>query len=508
MGKFRTNTQTLLVVLLSLGLLAACGQNNDSAGNDKNAGAGNGEPVARQSQPEDAKPLVTGLPDFTALVEKEGDAVVNISTVTHPDKNDDKQAQMQRMPEMLRRFFDEFGGGPGGPGGGMPPQGDVESLGSGFIISSDGYVLTNYHVVGNADEIVVRLQDRRELDAKVVGSDEQSDLALIKVEAKDLPVVDIGSSDALKVGEWVLAIGAPFGFDSSVTAGIVSAKGRSLPTDNYVPFIQTDVAINPGNSGGPLFNLRGQVVGINSQIVSRSGGYMGLSFAIPIDLAMNVVNQLKENGSVSRGWLGVLIQEVDRDLAESFGLPRPMGALVAQVQEDSPAAEAGLEAGDVILSFDGRAIERSAELPKLVGSMKAGSEAEMKVMRDGEEKTLDVKLGELPKNPQQAMNSGSAGQPGQTSNALGLAVRTASAAELQRLEAQSGVIVTEAGDGPAASAGVASGDLLVSLNGKPVKDAQSYKKIVAELPKEGTVAALINRQGNARFLALKLSQQP
>lgn len=507
MGKIQTKPMQLLIVLLAtLGLLAACGQENEPRETSKAA------PVTQQTDRSDhdhAKPLVSGLPDFTALVEKEGDAVVNISTVTHPTKGSgDKQAQMQQLPDFLRHFFDEFGG-PGGPGGpdGMEPQGDVESLGSGFIISSDGYVLTNYHVVGKADEIVVRLQDRRELDAKVIGTDEQTDLALIKVNAKDLPVVDLGSSEALKVGEWVLAIGAPFGFDSSVTAGIVSAKGRSLPTDNYVPFIQTDVAINPGNSGGPLFNLRGEVVGINSQIVSRSGGYMGLSFAIPIDLAMNVVNQLKESGSVSRGWLGVLIQEVDRDLAESFGLERPMGALVAQVQEDSPGAKAGLQPGDVITEFDGHRIMRSADLPKLVGSMKAGSEAKMTVIRDGDKETLDVTLGELPNHPEQAMNGGKgSAQPDASHNVLGLAVRNASRTELSRLETDSGVVVTQVSDGPAALAGIRKGDLLVSMNGKAVKDAKDFKKLVKDLPKEGTVAMLINRDGNARFLALKLSQ--
>ncbi len=358
-------------------------------------------------------------------------------------------------------------------------------------------------MVGEADEIVVRLQDRRELDAELIGSDPQSDLALIKVDASDLPVVDIGSSDDLQVGEWVLAIGAPFGFDSSVTAGIVSAKGRSLPTDNYVPFIQTDVAINPGNSGGPLFNLNGQVVGINSQIVSRSGGYMGLSFAIPIDLAMDVADQLKETGEVSRGWLGVLIQEVDRDLAESFGLDKPMGALVAQVQSGSPAAEAGLQPGDVIIAFNGREIQRSAQLPKWVGALKAGTEAEMTVVRDGDEKTLEVTVGELPDNPQ----AGMAGQPDQDqgeSDKLGLEVRAASAAELARVKADHGVVITGVQDGPAARAGLSSGDLLVSLNGKPVDSLDAYREIAADLPDEGTVPALVNRDGNARFVAIKL----
>ena len=491
-------THRIVLMLALAGVLAACGQDTDNTTKQDTSDSRDTAPARADAG--DGEPLVTGQPDFTALVKKEAPAVVNISTVTRRERS--QQSQLDQLPEMFRRFFDEFGG-PGGPGGGPAPRSETESLGSGFIISSDGYVLTNYHVVGEADEIVVRLQDRRELDAELIGSDPQSDLALIKVDASDLPVVDIGSSDDLQVGEWVLAIGAPFGFDSSVTAGIVSAKGRSLPTDNYVPFIQTDVAINPGNSGGPLFNLNGQVVGINSQIVSRSGGYMGLSFAIPIDLAMDVADQLKETGEVSRGWLGVLIQEVDRDLAESFGLDKPMGALVAQVQSGSPAAEAGLQPGDVIIAFNGREIQRSAQLPKWVGALKAGTEAEMTVVRDGDEKTLEVTVGELPDNPQ----AGMAGQPDQDqgeSDKLGLEVRAASAAELARVKADHGVVITGVQDGPAARAGLSSGDLLVSLNGKPVDSLDAYREIAADLPDEGTVPALVNRDGNARFVAIKL----
>ena len=491
-------THRIVLMLALAGVLAACGQDTDNTTKQDTSDSRDTAPARADAG--DGEPLVTGLPDFTALVKKEAPAVVNISTVTRRERS--QQSQLDQLPEMFRRFFDEFGG-PGGPGGGPAPRSETESLGSGFIISSDGYVLTNYHVVGEADEIVVRLQDRRELDAELIGSDPQSDLALIKVDASDLPVVDIGSSDDLQVGEWVLAIGAPFGFDSSVTAGIVSAKGRSLPTDNYVPFIQTDVAINPGNSGGPLFNLNGQVVGINSQIVSRSGGYMGLSFAIPIDLAMDVADQLKETGEVSRGWLGVLIQEVDRDLAESFGLDKPMGALVAQVQSGSPAAEAGLRPGDVIIAFNGREIQRSAQLPKWVGALKAGTEAEMTVVRDGDEKTLEVTVGELPDNPQAGMT----GQPDQAqgeSDKLGLEVRAASAAELARVKADHGVVITGVQDGPAARAGLSSGDLLVSLNGKPVDSLDAYREIAADLPDEGSVPALINRDGNARFVAIKL----
>lgn len=492
-------THRIVLMLALAGVLTACGQDTDNTTKQDTSDSRDTAPARADAG--DGEPLVTGLPDFTALVKKEAPAVVNISTVTRRERS--QQSQLDQLPEMFRRFFDEFGGRPGGPGGGPAPRSETESLGSGFIISSDGYVLTNYHVVGEADEIVVRLQDRRELDAELIGSDPQSDLALIKVDASDLPVVDIGSSDDLQVGEWVLAIGAPFGFDSSVTAGIVSAKGRSLPTDNYVPFIQTDVAINPGNSGGPLFNLNGQVVGINSQIVSRSGGYMGLSFAIPIDLAMDVADQLRETGEVSRGWLGVLIQEVDRDLAESFGLDKPMGALVAQVQSGSPAAEAGLQPGDVIIAFNGREIQRSAQLPKWVGALKAGTEAEMTVVRDGDEKTLEVTVGELPDNPQ----AGMAGQPDQDqgeSDKLGLEVRAASAAELARVKADHGVVITGVQDGPAARAGLSSGDLLVSLNGKPVDSLDAYREIAADLPDEGTVPALVNRDGNARFVAIKL----
>ncbi|HEX5677081.1 MAG TPA: DegQ family serine endoprotease [Alcanivorax sp.] len=485
----------ILFMLALAGVLAACGQDTDNAKQETDDSR-DATPVHADAG--EGEPLVTGLPDFTALVKREAPAVVNISTVSRRERS--QPSPMDQLPEMFRHFFDEFGGGLGGA---PAPRSEVESLGSGFIISSDGYVLTNYHVVGEADEIVVRLQDRRELDAELVGSDPQSDLALIKVDASDLPVVDIGSSDDLKVGEWVLAIGAPFGFDSSVTAGIVSAKGRSLPTDNYVPFIQTDVAINPGNSGGPLFNLKGQVVGINSQIVSRSGGYMGLSFAIPIDLAMDVVDQLKETGEVSRGWLGVLIQEVDRDLAESFGLDKPMGALVAQVQSGSPAAEAGLRPGDVIIVFNGHEIQRSSQLPKWVGALKAGTEAEMTVVRDGDEKTLEVTVGELPDNPRAGM-SGEPDQAQGASDKLGLDVRAASAAELARVNADHGVVIAGVQDGPAARAGLTPGDVLVSLNGEPVDSLDAYREIAAALPEEGTVPALVNRDGSARFVAIKL----
>src|SRR3569623_652058 len=347
------------------------------------------------------------LPDFTDIVEKTSPAVVNIST-TQAVKGGPgfPHGQMPQMPEgtpfdeFFRRFFGQQGEGEGGDGGegdgGVPEEFAGRSLGSGFVISPDGYILTNNHVIKDAKEIVVRLSNRREYVAELVGSDARSDVALLKIDAKNLPVVQIGSSAKLKAGEWVLAIGSPFDFDHSVTAGIVSALGRSLPNENYVPFIQTDVAINPGNSGGPLFNMDGEVVGVNSQIYSRTGGFMGLSFAIPIDLAMDVVEQIKTKGKVSRGWLGILMQDVTRELAESFGMDRPGGALVAQVLPDSPALKAGIKVGDVVLEFNGVTIIDSASLPPIVGRTHIGDEIPVKLVRGGKQMTVKVKIGELP----------------------------------------------------------------------------------------------------------------
>ena len=332
------------------------------------------------------------LPDFTALVEDNAAVVVNISTVRHRQQSRAPRSRDEELNEFFERFFPPDGSQRG-------PSRRPQSLGSGFVLDSDGYILTNNHVVEGADEIIVRFIDRRELTAELIGADPRSDLALIKVDADDLPFVRLGDSDQLKVGEWVLAIGAPFGFDYSVTKGIVSAKGRSLPTElneNYVPFIQTDVPINPGNSGGPLFNLDGEVIGINSQIYSNSGGFMGVSFAIPVNIAMEVVAQLKADGRVARGWLGVVIQEVNRDLAESFGLDRPHGALVSRVLEDSPAEQGGILEGDIITAFNGQAIDRSAELPHYVGRAKAGSDATLDVVRDGKKINITLNVGNCP----------------------------------------------------------------------------------------------------------------
>jgi serine protease Do len=436
------------------------------------------------------QPQASSLPDFTGLVEKNAPAVVNIST------EQKRASRSQQLPEMFRRFFEgmeeQF----------QTPRPDAESLGSGFVISKDGFILTNHHVVADATRIIVRMQDGSEKDAKLIGSDPRSDLALLKIDGKNLPTVRIGSSDKLRVGEWVLAIGAPFGFDSTVTAGIVSAKGRSLPSENYVPFIQTDVAINPGNSGGPLFNLAGEVVGINSQIISRSGGFLGLSFAIPIDLAMDVVAQLKDKGRVSRGWLGVLIQPVDRELAESFGLDKPAGALVSQVMTNSPAEKAGFQVGDVVIRFNGQDIGRSGQLPQVVGMLAPGTRADAVVMRDGKRRTLKVTVGELPDDVQAgAQPRGADKAPEQ---ALGLTVEALSPEELATLNVPQGVRVVEVSAGPAGRAGIRRGDVLVTLNNKPVSDPQALNTLAATLPEQGVVPALVYQDGNPRFLAIRL----
>jgi serine protease Do len=437
------------------------------------------------------------LPDFTELVEKNAAAVVNISTVQRNDPHEGvPQARSEEFDEFFRRFFPPDGSR------GMPFA-RPRSLGSGFVLSADGFILTNNHVVEDADEIMVRFNDRRELPAKLIGADPRSDLALLKVEASGLPTVRLASGDDLKVGEWVLAIGSPFGFDYSVTAGIVSAKGRSLPTEqneNYVPFIQTDVAINPGNSGGPLFNLEGEVVGINSQIYSNSGGFMGVSFAIPIDVAMDVVDQLKASGKVARGWLGVIIQEVSRDLAESFGLDRPHGALVTRVLEDGPAEEAGIREGDIIVAFDGKTIDFSSELPPVVGRARVGEEVPLLVVREGKEITLDVTVGQLPDRSDQV----AAAEPGapQTSR-LGVTVEAIPAEQRERLGAEGGVRVLEV-DGAAAEAGIRAGDVITRLDNQPVADPEGFNTIAESLTAGRSVPVLIIRGQTPTFLALRV----
>ena len=449
------------------------------------------------------------LPDFTTLVEQASPAVVNISTKQKlPDRRiaSGQMPDLEGLPPMFREFFER-----NMPQQPRSPRGDrqreAQSLGSGFIISSDGYVLTNNHVVADADEIIVRLSDRSELQAKLVGTDPRTDVALLKVEGKNLPTVKLGDSEKLKVGEWVLAIGSPFGFDHSVTKGIVSAKGRTLPNDTYVPFIQTDVAINPGNSGGPLFNMNGEVVGINSQIFTRSGGFMGLSFAIPIDVAIDVSNQLKKDGKVSRGWLGVVIQEVNKDLAESFGLDKPAGALVAQVLEDGPAAKSGLQVGDVILSMNGQPIVMSADLPHLVGTLKDGDKAKLEIIRNGKRQNLDVTVGAMPDDDADiATGTGADGSAERSSNRLGVSVSDLTAEQKKSLELKGGVVIKEVQDGPAAMIGLRPGDVISHLNNQAIASAKQFTEIAKDLPKNRSVSMRVLRQGRASFITFKLAE--
>ena len=434
----------------------------------------------------------SSLPDFTQLVAQASPAVVNI-TATRQVPSGLPSRPQQEVPELFQRFFREY----------ERRSTPRPSTGSGFLISTDGYVLTNHHVVEDAEEIVVALSDRREREAELIGADPVSDLALLKIDAIDLPVVSIGSSEALKVGEWVVAIGSPFGFELSVTAGIVSAKGRSLPDEmgNYVPFIQTDVAINPGNSGGPLFDLRGKVVGINSQIFTRSGGFMGLSFAIPIDVAMEVVEQLKDKGQVSRGWLGVQIQRVDRDLAESFGLDRAAGALVTRVFADSPAEEAGIREGDIITEFGGRAIDLSSDLPHVVGRFKAGTDTEVKVVRTGESLTLSVKVGELEAD---RVAAASAVEMQPKGNQLGIIVRDLSDSERQSLEAPRGVLVTSVSEGPGKTANLAPGDVITTVNSQWVDTVTDFETLIDALPAGTAVPVRVIRARQPQYIAIKI----
>ena len=446
------------------------------------------------------------LPDFTVLAEQNSPAVVNISSQqkSRSPTRLPKGYSIPELPEdspfseLFKHFFGE----------GMDEFADRESqsLGSGFVVSSDGYILTNHHVVADADEIQVRFSDRRFYDAKVIGSDKASDIALIKIEATDLPTVKIGKSRQLKVGEWVLAIGSPFGFDHTVTAGIVSAKGRSLPSENYVPFIQTDVAINPGNSGGPLINLDGEVVGVNSQIYSRTGGFMGLSFSIPIELAMNVADQLRSHGRVARGYLGVLIQDVDQNLAESFGLAQPHGALISRVMPGSPADKAGLQVGDVILAFNGQRLLNSSQLPPLVGSSRVDEKAMLRVLRGGEELEIPVEVGRLAddEEPVQAAVPAEA-EPGQITQ-LGLAVIDIEpqVREQLGLEESGGALVADVSTGSAQDAGIRRGDIVLMFDGIDVKGAKHLRELIDKAEGKRTVAVLVRRGDNPLFMALRL----
>ncbi|MBZ0095051.1 MAG: DegQ family serine endoprotease [Sulfuricella sp.] len=436
------------------------------------------------------------LPDFTELVEKQGPAVVNVS-ITQTVSQEEMFPQIPDLPENdpFFDFFRRFRP----PHGGMPREFEAKSQGSGFIISADGYILTNAHVVDGADEVTVRLTDKRDFKAKVIGTDRRTDVALIKINATGLPKVAIGNPAQLKVGEWVAAIGSPFGFENSVTAGIVSAKGRSLPQENYVPFIQTDAAINPGNSGGPLFNLRGEVVGINSQIYSRTGGYMGVSFAIPIDVAIGVADQLRIHGKISRGWLGVMIQDVTKELAESFGLKKPEGALIAGVEKGSPADKAGMEPSDVVLKFDGKPVGNASELPLLVGATKPGKTVAVQVWRKGASKELSLTVAEAPSEKV-------AQRPGKmesTAGRLGLGLNDLSEAQKKELQIPHGVVVVEA-QGSAARAGIRRGDVITAVNNSNVKSVEQFNQILAGYKAGQNIALLVRRGERALFIPFKI----
>ena len=435
-------------------------------------------------------------PDFVTLVEQYSPAVVSIQTKSgakerigrgHPQLPENSP-----FNEYFKKFFEQMPDMPSRP---------QSSVGSGFIISPDGYIVTNAHVVEDMTSIVVGLSDRTELPAQVIGKDRRSDIALLKVKtAATLPAVKIGDARKLKVGQWVLAIGSPFGFERSATQGIVSALARSLPSDNYVPFIQTDAAVNPGNSGGPLFNLDGEVIGVNSQIYSRSGGYQGVSFAIPVDVAMDVVAQLKDGGKVTRGWLGVMIQEVTPELAQSFNLDKPHGALVGQVLAEGPAQKAGVKTGDIIIAFNGQPVRHSSDLPLMVGRTRPGISAPLLVIREGKEQTLTVKLEALPdENKPQAI----AEPP--VHNRLGLIV-----GELpgdKRKKGDSGVLVKDVDEGPAATAGIQTGDVIARINNEEVTDVSQFADLVQQLPAGRPVPVLIKRDSGSLFLALTVPEK-
>ncbi len=453
------------------------------------AQAGNPQTSAQATTAEE--PLVTGLPDFTQLVERYGRSVVHVSVTG--TKSVANAIPMPQVPEdhPFYDFFRRFG---------VPSPSQEEApvqrgQGSGFIISADGLILTNAHVVGTNTEIVVKLTDRREFPATVIGIDEPSDIAVLRIDAKDLPAVKIGDANKLKVGEWVVAIGSPFGFENTVTSGIVSGKSRSLPDGRYVPFIQTDVAVNPGNSGGPLFNMKGEVVGINSQIFSRTGGYMGLSFAIPVDVAMNVKDQLVENGSVTRGRIGVSIQEVDQSLAKSFGLQQPQGALVSEVESGSPADKAGIRSGDIILGVDGTTLDSVSQLPAVIAAKRPGTKVRLDVWRNGKKQGLDVIIGNLSDTKSAALQPAKEAKTGK----LGLALRELTPEEKSRLESNGGVFVENA-EGAAAKAGLRRGDVILAVGTTPVDTVDQ----VIELSKQSkkSVALLVQRNKQRSYVAI------
>jgi serine protease Do len=443
------------------------------------------------------------LPDFTGLVEKHGTAVVNISAVQNLNvSNNQIIPELPGIPEnspfydFFKRHMQPFP---------APRKSEPKSMGSGFIISPDGYILTNAHVVETADEITVKLNDKREFVAEIIGTDRKTDIALIKIDATDLPEVTQGNPENLKVGEWVIAIGSPFGFEHSVTAGIVSAKGRSLAQENYVPFIQTDVAINPGNSGGPLFNMKGEVVGINSQIYSRTGGFMGLSFAIPINVAAEIADQLKVSGKVSRGRIGVMIQEVTNELAESFGLSDSKGALVVSVEKGGPADLAGIKARDVILKFDEKEVATSSDLPRIVGNTKPNSKASIQIWRDGALNTVKVEVGETPSDEAAENRKLKQSKKPDTSNRIGLALSEITDEQKKQLEITSGLLVEDMQPGIASQSGIRIGDIILGFNSKDVKSVEQFNELLTQVKSGKNIALLVKRGEITTFITMKLS---
>ena len=450
--------------------------------------------------------FATNLPDFTVLAEKQGPAVVNIS-ITQISNHGGNPFRGMPLDPNIEEFFKRFGipGMPGTPG--APNQGKEyksKSLGSGFIISHDGYILTNAHVVSAADEVLVKLSDKREFKAKIIGADKRTDVALIKIEAKNLHKVQIGDPSKLKVGEWVAAIGSPFGLENTMTAGIVSAKGRALPQENYVPFIQTDVAINPGNSGGPLFNLAGEVVGVNSQIYSRSGGSLGLSFSIPIDVAIDISNQLKDTGTITRGWLGVAIQELTKELAESFGMKNTNGALIAGVEKGGPADKGGLEAGDVITKFDSKSIVTSSDLPRVVGSTKPNKLVKVEVLRKGKTKNLSFRIGEMPTDDIQVSQNNKAPAK-EVANRIGLTLKALTPQQKKKLNGKNGLLVVNS-TGAAAEAGIRRGDVVLGLNNSETQSVEQFNQQINAVRAGKTIAVLVQRDDSTLYIPIKVTK--
>ena len=435
------------------------------------------------------------------MAEEQGNKVVNISSIVERRVN---QNNMPFQDERMQEFFKRFGipNFPGIPpqGGDQSPQESVNGTGSGFIIESNGYIITNAHVVAQADTVVVKLADKREFKAEILGMDRRTDVALLKIKAKNLPKVELGNPEKIKVGQWVAAIGSPFGLENTMTVGVVSAKGRALPQENFVPFIQTDVAINPGNSGGPLFNTEGEVIGINSQIYSRTGGYMGLSFAIPIDVAINVAEQLKKNGKVIRGWLGVAIQEITEELSESFGLDNTSGALIAMVEKASPAEKGGIQPGDIILKFNKNFIASSSDLPKFVGTTKPFTKVPVEILRKGKKIKLDVRVGEMPSEKTVVASRESKINE---VNRIGLSLKELNNDERKKINGRNGLLVVKV-EGSASTSGIRTGDVILAFNNSAVESIASFNKKIRRVPKGKTIALLIYRNSNTIYIPVKV----